>query len=87
MGGPRKRSIRRRIAAKKERPRHRHLGQPDQARAWYEQGLALARRLGHPQVVVHALVRGLPLFHRTHPAEAALCACWGPGGWPLRLVW
>jgi hypothetical protein len=24
--------------------------------------------------------------HRTHPARAALCACRGSGGWPLRLV-
>ena len=45
------------------------LGQPDQARAWYEQGLALARRLHHPQVVVHALVRGLPLFHLCRDPE------------------
>ena len=38
------------------------LGQPDRARACYEQGLALARRLNHPLIVVHALARGLPLF-------------------------
>jgi class 3 adenylate cyclase/predicted ATPase len=38
------------------------LGQPDRARACYEQGLALARRLNHPQIVAHALARGLQLF-------------------------
>ena len=29
---------------------------------------------------------GYEVLKRTHPAEAALCACWGSGGWPLRLV-
>jgi predicted ATPase/class 3 adenylate cyclase len=38
------------------------LGGPDRARACYEQGLALARRLNHPQVMAHALVRGLLLL-------------------------
>ena len=38
------------------------LGQPERARACYEEGLALARRLNHPLVVLHALAKGLPLF-------------------------
>jgi predicted ATPase len=45
------------------------LGQPDLARARYEQGLALARRLGHPQIVLHALARGLPLFQLCRDRE------------------
>ena len=38
------------------------LGQPARALACYEEGLALARRLGHPQVLLHAFAKGLPLF-------------------------
>jgi predicted ATPase len=38
------------------------LGQPDRARAFHEQGLALARRLSHPQILLHALVKSLPLL-------------------------
>ena len=45
------------------------LGQPDRARASYEQGLALARRLDHPLVVLHALAKGLPLFQLCGDSE------------------
>jgi class 3 adenylate cyclase/predicted ATPase len=38
------------------------LGQPHRARAFHEQGLALARRLSHPQILLHALVKSLPLL-------------------------
>ena len=38
------------------------LGYPDRARACYEDGLALARELAHPQIIVHALNWGMPLF-------------------------
>lgn len=38
------------------------LGQPDRARACQEQGLALARALDHPLIVVNALARSLPLL-------------------------
>ena len=38
------------------------LGRPDEALACYEAGLALARRLDHPLVLLHALAKGLPLF-------------------------
>ena len=49
------------------------LGRPDGARACYEQGLALARRLDHPLVVLHALAKGLPMFQlcRDHERLAA----------------
>ena len=45
------------------------LGQPDQARACYEQGLVLARQLNHPLVVLHALAKGLPLFQLCRDRE------------------
>ena len=45
------------------------LGHPDRARACYEQGLALARRLNHPLVVLHALSKGLPLFQLRRDRE------------------
>ena len=45
------------------------LGQPDRARACYEQGLALARRLNHPLIVLHALAKGLPLFQLCRDRE------------------
>ena len=38
------------------------LGWPERARACSEDGLALARRLNQPLVVLHALAKGLPLF-------------------------
>lgn len=51
------------------------LGYPDQARACYEQGLHLARRLTHPQIVAHALNWGMPLFQlRRDREELKLCA-------------
>jgi class 3 adenylate cyclase/predicted ATPase len=45
------------------------LGQPDRARAFHKQGLALAHRLSHPQILLHALVRGLPLFQLCRDRE------------------
>jgi class 3 adenylate cyclase/predicted ATPase/ABC-type transport system involved in cytochrome c biogenesis ATPase subunit len=39
------------------------LGYPEQARAQYEEGLALARRLSHPQILLHGLTAGMTLFH------------------------
>ena len=39
------------------------LGWPDRARACHKQGLALARKLGHPLILVNALARGLWLLH------------------------
>jgi predicted ATPase len=39
------------------------------ARARYEQGLALARRLKHPQIVLHALAKGLPLLQLRRDRE------------------
>jgi predicted ATPase len=37
------------------------LGYPEQALTCYEQGLALAKDLGHPQIVAHAYNWGMPL--------------------------
>ena len=38
------------------------------------------------ELEVHVVLDNASI-HSTHPAGAALCACWGSGGWPLRLVW